>query len=414
VPRREARALGQPDLFSVLAAEENSGRIGTYLWPAPSRFPMNRPGFTVRGVIWPDLVDSSEPLVVAGYSSIGQLIELLADWAESRQGPPGSRMRLLLGSEPFAARRTSFASPEVRFTEAVREHWYERGVSLDRSAQIVAARETLRSGRARVRAIVGSPALHAKLFIGDHAATIGSSNFTMTGLQRQIEANARFDADEEPERHQQLRQIGENLWEAATDWDQAFLDLLDALLQVVTWQEALGRACGELLDGDWLTPEGRPRADLQLWPTQIVGIAQAMWIIERVGSVLVADATGSGKTRMGAHLVRSVRDRLLTTGRMRNQLTVLVFPPSVEATWQREALASGLSINTVSHGLLSRAARDGDHVEGAQVTRSSRQRWSVDSPAPGRASRSSSARPGPARPTLSMRRGKPGKRAGSG
>jgi superfamily II DNA or RNA helicase len=366
VSRREARGPGQPDLFSVLVADENSGRLGSYSWPDPSRFPLNRPGSTVRGVVWPDLVGSSKPLVVAGYSSIGQLIDLLADWADGRRAT-GSRIRLLLGSEPFAARRTSFASPARKFTDEVRRHWYERGLSLDRSAQIVAAREAVLSGSASVRAIVGSPALHAKLFIGDRASTIGSSNFTMTGLQRQIEANARFDVEEDPDRHQELRQTGENLWDAGEDWEQAFLDLLDSLLQVVTWQEALGRACGELLDGDWLGAEGRPPTALELWPSQVVGIAQAMWIIERVGSVLVADATGSGKTRMGAHLVRAVRDRLLTTGRMRNQLTVLVCPPSVEETWQREALASGLSINTVSHGLLSRASPGGERIEGAQV-----------------------------------------------
>jgi hypothetical protein len=366
VPRPQDRDSGQPDLFSVLASEENSGRTGSYPWPDPSRFPLNYHGSTVRGIIWPDLVGSSKPLVVAGYSSLGQLIDLLVDWADGRRGP-GSRLRLLLGSEPFAARRTSFASPVGKFTDEVRDHWYERGLSLDRSAQIVAARDAVRSDRASVRAIVGSPALHAKLFIGDHASTIGSSNFTMTGLQSQLEANARFAVEENADRHRELCQIGENLWDAGENWEQAFLDLLDSLLQVVTWQEALGRACGELLDGDWLGPEGRPPTALELWPSQVVGIAQAMWIIERVGSVLVADATGSGKTRMGAHLVRAVRDRLLTTGRMRNQLTVLVCPPSVEETWQQEALASGLSINTVSHGLLSRASRGGERVEGAQV-----------------------------------------------
>lgn len=43
-------------------------------------------------------------------------------------------------------------------------------------------------------------------------------------------------------------------------------------------------------------------------------------MIDNVGSVLVADATGSGKTRMGSHPTRPVRDLLYQTGRVRQDL----------------------------------------------------------------------------------------------
>ncbi|AHZ76229.1 helicase [Pseudomonas putida] len=33
--------------------------------------------------------------------------------------------------------------------------------------------------------------------------------------------------------------------------EDAFIDLLEQLLKFVTWQEALARACGELLESDW-------------------------------------------------------------------------------------------------------------------------------------------------------------------
>ena len=75
-----------------------------------------------------------------------------------------------------------------------------------------------------------------------------------------------------------------------------------------------------------------------------------------MGIVLVADATGSGKTRMGAHLLRSVMDRIWSTGRVRKDVTVLVSPPKVvEDAWQREAVACGLPLSTLSHGILSRS-----------------------------------------------------------
>lgn len=366
--RRQAPGDDQPDLFSLDVARENTNRLGSYTWPDPARFPVNRSGVTVRGTVWPDLATSRQPVLAVGYSSIGELVELVADReAALPRGRPGEiTLRVLLGSEPFATTR-SFAAPELAFTQEVEDHWYARGISLQRSAKVVAARQALLDGRVRARAVVGHPRLHAKLFVGDDAASVGSSNLTASGLEGQIEVNARFDRTDDPDRYTELRRIADNLWDVGRDWTDELITLLDGLLQVVGWREALGRACGELLEGDWVSDELGELTGHRLWPSQLVGIAQAMWIIERVGGVLVADATGSGKTRMGAHLVRAVRERLLTTGRVRDGLTVLVCPPSVEDTWRREALASGLSINTVSHGLLSRRAPDGERIERHQV-----------------------------------------------
>jgi len=45
--------------------------------------------------------------------------------------------------------------------------------------------------------------------------------------------------------------IAENYWSAGTDYTQELIQLLQSLLRWVTWQEALARACAELLDGQW-------------------------------------------------------------------------------------------------------------------------------------------------------------------
>jgi hypothetical protein len=201
---------------------------------------------------------------------------------------------------------------------------------------------------------------------------VGSSNYTDYGLARQLEANARFERSGEPERYHELVMVAENLWSCGFPWEDEFRQLLLALLKVVTWKEALARACAELLEGDWvravLSHQG---GSAPLWPSQRAGIAQALWVMENLGSVLVADATGSGKTRMGAHLVAAVRSRLFDTGRLRRDrdLTTLVCPPAVLETWQREALNCGVSILPVSHGLLSRPMRTGDRIEVGHVNR---------------------------------------------
>jgi hypothetical protein len=46
-------------------------------------------------------------MVVAGFSSIGELVELAAGWGHRQLG---ETMRVLLGSEPFATEQSNFAA----------------------------------------------------------------------------------------------------------------------------------------------------------------------------------------------------------------------------------------------------------------------------------------------------------------
>jgi hypothetical protein len=358
------------DLFSIDEASNIEFALSTLPWPEQDRFPVNLARRHVRDLVDADLKSSDAPLLVAGYSSIAALVELVAAWRHARDARPGS-VRLLLGTEPFPSQRAHFGSAREEFTDEVRGYWLDRSVSVRLSAKVIRAIEELDAGTLRVRVIPGSPALHAKIYVGDRAATVGSSNYTDNGLAHQLEANARFEQATDPTRFSELTAVANNLWSKGIGWDDEFRRLLLDLLQVVSWQEALARACAELLEGDWVG-NLLPNAEAaKLWPSQTAGIAQALWVVENLGSVLVADATGSGKTRMGAHLVAAVRHRLLDTGRMRRDrdLTTLVCPPAVLETWQREALISGVTIMPVSHGLLSRPDPTGPRQEVSAVAR---------------------------------------------
>lgn len=359
------------DLFSIDPDSYISFGLAARSWPEQSRFPINIGKTHVADMVREDLLASERPLLVAGYSSIASLIDLVSGWRLNRSQRPGT-MRLLLGSEPFPSRRPHFASAREEFTEEVRAYWLDQSVSVRLSAKVIRTIEALDEGALQARVIPGPPALHAKIYLGADAATVGSSNFTDYGMLHQLEANARFEKANDAQRFTELVTVGENLWSQGVPWQEELRRLLLDLLQVVSWQEALARACAELLEGDWLG-QGLDHQErrAQLWPSQKAGIAQALWIVENLGSVLVADATGSGKTRMGAHLVAAVRDRLLDTGRMRRDrdLTTLVCPPSVQETWRNEALISGVTIMPVSQGLLSRRDPTGPRIEEAAVSR---------------------------------------------
>ena len=80
------------------------------------------------------------------------------------------------------------------FTDEARQYWLEeRGVSLRLSAKVLQAIKVLEAGTLKARLVHGVNRLHAKVFVGAVAATVGSSNFTGYGLSHQFEANARFE-----------------------------------------------------------------------------------------------------------------------------------------------------------------------------------------------------------------------------
>lgn len=347
----------QIDLFSPPA------QAPADVWPEHTRFPCNRPGHTVGEVVLRDLRAAASPLIVSGYASLERILHLLAE-LKPDQGP----VRLLFGVEPHVTGRERFTLQHTDFPGEVRDYWLSRGISVEASASIIHAIGLIEAGRVEARHLGGTrKRLHAKIYCGDSGITLGSSNFTDAGLRHQLEANVRF-TTAEPRRFHETRRIAEHFWHEGLPYTDELLALLHRLLAVVGWQEALARACAELLDGEWARAYlgALQLEDAGLWPSQIQGIAEALWLMENVGSVLVADATGSGKTRMGAHLIRAAMDRIWGSGRMRKGRPLMVCPPAVRHAWEREARRCDLPLETLSHGVLSRAAGNaGEQVEDA-------------------------------------------------
>jgi len=323
-------------------------------WPKQSRFPLNLTDRNVQNEILADLRSSISPLIVCGYASLDQCINFVSS-AESED------IRILFGNEPFISKKDHFSIRKKQTPEA-EAYWLEKGISLLLSAKIIEIIDQIRDGRVNVRFLDRSAGLHAKIYVADDAATIGSSNFTASGLRLQHEANARFTRTGDKKRHNELSLIAKNYWEQSSDYSESLISLLESLLRVVTWQEALARASGELLDGEWAQKyiQDDYLQSEALWPSQKQGIAQALYVLSNQGSVLIADATGSGKTKMGVHLIGSIQDQLLRAGRLGRGKPILICPPLVEHNWSNEVASSNVSLSIHSHGKLSHA-KSGRH-----------------------------------------------------
>jgi hypothetical protein len=358
VPSRTRVVAGGPSQLTFCGIGATGVAEPQVPWPSPQRFPHNEARASVRDVLWPELKDTRDAVIVAGYAALDEVIFLLSDRPFSRPGT----IRLLIGSEPFASRLEHSGAPIGDLPAEIRDYWLRRGISITLAQPVLRVRELVMHRRVEVRASGSQRLVHAKLYATDTSVVIGSSNFTRPGLRTQTEANVRFTSSE-GRRLEEARDLAEGLWTKGRDYTHQFLELLDALLKPVTWQEALGRACASLLEGEWakryVPPELIERLQPPLWLHQLQGISQAMWVLENVGSVLIADATGSGKTRMGAWVVRGAFDRLFRVGFVSQPSPLIVAPPQVVPLWESALQETGLSLQVHSHGPLSssRAAK---------------------------------------------------------
>lgn len=320
-------------------------------WPEAERFPLNISPKHVKNTIWKDISSSKKSLLIAGFTSLDWLIDLVEDCNNSDE------IRLLFGSEPFPSRREEYRLTKNELPNEAVEYWLEHGISLLRSAALVQFIKHLESGKVKARYMRSGSRLHAKIYCGDDAVTLGSSNFTQPGMISQLEANARFQKiGTESKRYAELYQIAENYWSLGKDYTEELITLLQRLIKAVSWQEALARASAELLEGDWA--EQYLHEDYlgdagKLWPSQKQGIAQALYVLSNEGSVLIADATGAGKTRMGIYLIGAIRDQILRDGRLRQGNSLMICPPSVKDNWDREAINTSIHLDVYSHGELS-------------------------------------------------------------
>ena len=311
-------------------------------------FPTNERGHTVQNRLALDCKDSEFLDVVSGYSGMDQII-----WFITRKASD-SKIRLVFGHEPSKAADLRLPSPE-RLPQELRDYWLNRGFSPSSNSSVFDAIQAIKSGRVSAR-IHKEKFLHAKAAITSKAAIYGSSNFTRPGLKDSRELNGRHSSG--TERYDMIMEFFEGCWERSEEYTETLLEFLEELLSYATWQEALARSCAALLEGDWakqLIPHNMREKFDKLWPHQRQGIAQALAVLESQGAVVIADPTGSGKTKTGGWLLRLAHQRMLSKGgELATNLTpTMVCPSSVQKNWYELFDDLGILPQVLPIGVLS-------------------------------------------------------------
>jgi len=268
----------EPTLFdqpeSSAPSGEDHSNEDRRQWPPQDRFPLNleRSERRVESTVQRLYEDSSELLIVTAFTSLEHLLVFFGEH------PIGDKqVDIVLGNEPSPSRGSLFERTRP-VDEQARDYWLRRGVSVLTGGGTARLLRAIDEGKVRFYAAEG---LHAKIYVGDEAAVVGSSNFSRQGMREQREANARFEVGSA--RYEELREIAEQYLEDAEERTDRIADLLERLLQPVTWQEALARGAAEILEGDWMDRYPDAFQLLQqedLWPHQEQAIAQGLWILE--------------------------------------------------------------------------------------------------------------------------------------
>ena len=326
----------------------------TARWPDHTSFPLNRKiaGVTVEGIIYEDIENSKQYLIVTGFTSLSNLV----DFFGSKEFSKLEDIRILIGFEPNIRGRRRYQA--VKLDKEIKEYWLKKGLSIMSGGAVMKLIQKIDDGWITFRY---RDKLHAKLYIGDDFAVLGSSNFSKTGLTIQEEANIRVSRTEANEhcQYQSIKQIAENYFEEANPYNDKIKELLKDLIQQTNWEEALARAIAELLEGDWLG-EYRDILDklksADLWPTQWKGLAQAVSILQNQYNVLIADPTGAGKTKLTTSLVLALKHWLYQIGKNYSTSSLVICPPLVVSKWEEEFRAlKKLNSAQLSMGLLSNA-----------------------------------------------------------
>jgi phosphatidylserine/phosphatidylglycerophosphate/cardiolipin synthase-like enzyme len=216
--------------------------------PNQDDFPINADvqDRTVKQILLRDIRASDEYLIITGFTSLSQLIEIFG----AEDYPLLKKLRVVIGFDPDerVSKRLAHYSPPAE----IKNYWARQNISIRLCGPIINLIQKITEKTYEFKV---KDKLHAKLYIGRDAAILGSSNFSKSGTMKQAEANIRVqpkEEDNEKYQYESIKKIGEYYYNLAEDFNNDLITLLRKLLCEASWQEALARAIAEILESKWM------------------------------------------------------------------------------------------------------------------------------------------------------------------
>src|SRR2546421_1484320 len=334
-------------------------------------------------------------------------------WQLLREGLTGlGNFRLLLGDEPEAGAdlglREAGAKPvKGLMRDLARENFNEQTLRLVEDLIAFLRREEV-----QVR-LYTHGFLHAKCYLfysgggferfNPVAAIVGSSNFTRPGLLTSRELNLVHRANLSPEEigpeqvrglfeqneRKRLAELGdlervtaanvpgmlairdlsawyERQWEAARDFKEDLIDLLDASKfgrKAYSPYQVYMKVIFEYFRDDLDTAEdgaASTRSVVELSEFQEDAVKKARKILARYDGVMIADSVGLGKTWIGKKLLEDFAYH-------QRYKALVICPAALQKMWRDELLGAGIATHIVTQESLGRDEFDSSNVLDADI-----------------------------------------------
>ncbi|MDZ4259867.1 MAG: helicase-related protein [Gemmatimonadales bacterium] len=277
---------------------------------------------------WSSIAKSFD--IATGYFEIGALLALDGKWQ------PLEKIRILMGAE--MTERTRKALLDAVRTRAV-------GV-LDDSIEdckegnpflrgVPGLLEAMRSGQIECRVYdrdkfhAKAYITHAKLEVVGSQALVGSSNFTLPGLTKNIELNIQVQSAREVA---QLQEWFETHWNDASEVTDAVITTIARHTHQHTPYDIYGKALQEFFRGHQLTATEWDETRSRMFPELDRYQQEAYWALMKIarqhGGAFLCDGVGLGKTFVGLMLIERL---ILHEGKR-----VVLFAPkgAKEGVWE--------------------------------------------------------------------------------
>lgn len=304
---------------------------------------------------------SKEILFVSGFSSLGFFAHLFKEiYLDPKKNT--KKIKFIIGNE--------VTKPFYKIKDEVKRHfknnsfdyYYFSGIELLK--KFLSNKKELdkelgfkRDLELEVKIEEGERTLHAKIFVYDNSIIHGSSNLSYSGTVTQLELNTQVFSQEES--FNEIYNIATAYWNSKTavDYKKELLNLFEENITFCdSFENAMTIFQDNFINGDWFRKESLKYQEEfynQLWVHQQRSIGQAITILQKYGAVIIAEPTGSGKTKIATTILRWLYDNTENRGLGGN--IVVVCPPNVVDEWtneiQNKYKISGVDI--ISSGIIN-------------------------------------------------------------
>ncbi|MDH5481730.1 MAG: helicase-related protein [Candidatus Bathyarchaeota archaeon] len=289
---------------------------------------------TLASALCKEFCDLSEIAIASAYFNI-------RGYGALRQALQGKPLLFLLGREP---------TESIKWEEEVLRELEEKEDDRDYFKLLQDAIKYFEDSKTQIRTVTG-PFFHGKAYIGANPSlkearngvgSVGSSNFTYGGLVYNKELNM-LNTDREVVK--ELIEWFFNQWNTAQDFKETFLSFLKNYVTTRSPYEVVAKALYETYKTN-IEVSAENLKLKTLYAHQILSFRDASAKLEAHHGVIIADATGLGKTRTALRVaLDAIRD---------GKKILLVAPKSIlDTTWDDEMEKTNIHLKCVSSEKLS-------------------------------------------------------------